>query len=270
MRYLVPKAVREHGLRAQQLKLEAPALTALVREYTREAGVRSLERSIATVCRKAARQIAEHGATSVGVDRAVLEEMLGRARFRHGRKAAHDEIGTATGLVYSETGGDVVTIEVSLTPPFGDQPTVRLTGSLGDVMKESALAAATYLRANQRRYGRDRDFRSDLHVHVPEGAVPKDGPSAGVTILTALVSAFSERPVRRDVAMTGEITLRGRVLPVGGVREKVLAAHRAGIREVVLPAENAPDLDDLPETVRKALTFHYVREADEALKIALR
>ena len=267
-KYLVPKKLKEHGLSKSQLKVPKTSLESLVREYTREAGVRSLEREIATVCRKAARKIAEHDAESVDLNREVLVEMLGKPRFRYGIKGRKDEIGAATGLVYSEFGGDIVTIEVSLSPPFGDQPQVRLTGSLGDVMKESALAAMTYLRANQSKYGKG-EFRYDLHVHVPEGAVPKDGPSAGVTILTALVSAFSGRPVRRDVAMTGEVTLRGRVLPVGGVREKVLAAHRAGIKHVVLPEENMRDLEDLPEGVKNQVEFHPVSDAAEALKLAL-
>jgi ATP-dependent Lon protease len=172
-------------------------------------------------------------------------------------------------MVYSEFGGDIVTIEVSLSPPYGEQPQVRLTGSLGDVMKESAYAAMTYLRSRQKRFRPDGEFRCDLHVHVPEGAVPKDGPSAGITILTALVSAFSGRPVRKSVAMTGEVTLRGKILPVGGIREKVLAAHRAGIKAVILPEENLPDLEDLPAEVRSDLKFHPVQTADQALEIAL-
>ena len=267
-KYLIPKKLKEHGLAKGQLGLPKSALETLVREYTREAGVRALEREVATVCRKVARRIAEGDAVAVTVDREELSDMLGKPRFRYGIKGRKDEIGAATGLVYSEYGGDIITIEVSLSPPFGDQPQVRLTGSLGDVMKESALAAMTYLRANQSKYGKG-EFRYDLHVHVPEGAVPKDGPSAGVTILTALVSAFSGRAVRRDVAMTGEVTLRGKVLPVGGVREKVLSAHRAGIKHVVLPEENLRDVDDLPDVVKKDITFHPVTDAAEVLKIAL-
>ncbi len=267
-KYLVPRKMEEHGLKKGQLKLGKPSLEVLVREYTREAGVRSLEREVATICRKAARRIAEGDTGCVEIGPGDLGGLIGRPRFRYGVRGKKDEVGTATGLVYSEYGGDIVTIEVSLTPPFGDQPQVRLTGSLGDVMKESALAAATFVRANVARYA-DREFRFDLHVHVPEGAVPKDGPSAGVTILTALVSAFTGRPVRRDVAMTGEVTLRGRVLPVGGVREKVLAAHRAGIKHVVLPEDNVRDLDDLPDSVRKDIVFHPIATADDALTIAL-
>jgi ATP-dependent Lon protease len=268
-KYLIPKTLSEHGLSRSQVKITRPSLLALVREYTREAGVRSLAREIATVCRKSARQIAEGCPTPVEVGPEQLAEFLGRPRFRYGTRGKRDEVGAATGMVYSEFGGDILTIEVSLCPPFGDQPQVRLTGSLGDVMKESAYAAMTYLRSHQEQFRKDRDFRCDLHVHVPEGAVPKDGPSAGITILTALVSAFSGRPVRRNVAMTGEVTLRGKVLPVGGIREKLLAAHRAGIRTVILPEENLPDLEDLPAEVRAELTFHPVKTADEALGFAL-
>ena len=267
-KYLVQKKLKEHGLSKNQAKIPKSTLESLVREYTREAGVRALEREIATVCRKVARRIAEDDVSTIEVDQTELSRMLGKPKFRYGIKGRKDEVGAATGLVYSEYGGDIVTIEVSLSTPYGEQPQVQLTGSLGDVMKESALAAMTYLRANQGKYGKG-EFRYDLHVHVPEGAVPKDGPSAGVTILTALVSAYSGRPVRRDVAMTGEVTLRGRVLPVGGVREKVLAAHRAGIKHVILPEENLRDLDDLPESVKKDITFHPVAEATEVLKIAL-
>ncbi len=267
--YLLPKKTKEHGLDKGQIKVSKQILQSIVRGYTREAGVRSLEREIATVCRKAARQIAEGATESVTVTKDTLGEALGKTRFRHGVRGERNEVGAVTGLVYSEYGGDIVTIEVSLTEPYGEEPEVQLTGSLGEVMKESARAATTYVRANQKRFNKEKAFHMDLHVHVPEGAVPKDGPSAGVTILTALVSAYSGRPVRRDVAMTGEITLRGKVLPVGGVREKVLAAHRAGIKHVILPEENQVDIDDLPEVARKDLTFHFAATADDVLKVAL-
>ena len=268
-RFLVPRKLEEHGLTARQAKFSEAVLRELIRSYTREAGVRALDREIATVCRKVARRVAEHGLRSVKVTPAVAREMLGRPRFRFGVAEEQDELGTATGLVYTEFGGELVTIEVSLMPPFGDQPQLRMTGSLGDVMKESAQAAVTFVRTNAPRYDSEHDFRFDVHVHVPEGAVPKDGPSAGVTIATALVSAFTGRPVRKDVAMTGEITLRGRVLGVGGVREKVLAAHRAGIQHVVLPEENVADLDELPASVRTGLTFHPVKHLDDVLAVAL-
>ena len=268
-RFLVPKLLEEHGLKKSQLTLPKAVLETIVREYTREAGVRWLQREIGTLCRKAARSIAEGSSKAVKADSKAVEKALGKPRFRYGLKGKSDEVGAATGLVYSEYGGDIVTIEANLSLPFGEQPQVRLTGSLGDVMKESAMAAMTYIRANQRRISPDKEFRYDSHIHVPEGAVPKDGPSAGVTMLTALVSAYTGRPVRRDFAMTGEITLRGKVLPVGGVREKVLAAHRAGIKHVILPAENMRDLDDLPEGPRSELTFHPVKSADDVLKLAL-
>ncbi len=268
-KFLVPKQLQEHGLRKSQLTLPRSAIETVVREYTREAGVRWLQREIGTVCRKAARIIAEGRESKVSVDGKRLEKMLGKPRFRYGLKGKSDEVGTATGLVYSEYGGDIVTIEANLSAPYGEQPQVKLTGSLGDVMKESAMAAMTYIRANQRRLSPEKEFRYDVHIHVPEGAVPKDGPSAGVTMLTAVVSAYTGRAVRRDFAMTGEITLRGKVLPVGGVREKVLDAHRAGIKHVILPAENMRDLDDLPDGPKSELQFHPVKSGEEVLKLAL-
>lgn len=267
--YLVPKKRQEHGLKPAQFEIAKEPLRTVIREYTREAGVRSLDREIATLCRKSARRIAERSKKAVKVDAVTLVEMLGKPRHRYGTRGEHDEIGAATGLVYTEFGGDLVTIEVSLMEPFGDQPQVRMTGSLGDVMKESALAAVTYVRSNERRFSPERPFHFDVHVHVPEGAVPKDGPSAGVTIATALVSAFTGQPVRRDVALTGEVTLRGRVLPVGGVKEKVLAAHRAGISHIILPEDNLVDLDELTEAVKQDLTFHPVHHIEQALELAL-
>ncbi|MBX7131876.1 MAG: endopeptidase La [Fimbriimonadaceae bacterium] len=267
--YLVPKKRQEHGLKPAQFEITREPLRTVIREYTREAGVRSLDREIATLCRKSARRIAERSKKTVKIDADVLTEMLGKPRHRYGTRGEHDEIGAATGLVYTEFGGDLVTIEVSLMEPFGDQPQVRMTGSLGDVMKESALAAVTFVRSNERRFSPERPFHFDVHVHVPEGAVPKDGPSAGITIATALVSAFTGQPVRRDVALTGEVTLRGRVLPVGGVKEKVLAAHRAGISHIILPEDNLVDLDELTDAVKQDLTFHPVHHIEQALELAL-
>lgn len=266
--YLLPKQLKEHGLKKSQVSVSANVLPTVIREYTRESGVRWLEREIATLCRKSARQIAESSVEKVKISKDSLAEMLGRSRFRYGLVGKKSEVGAATGMVYSEQGGDILTIEVSLAPPYGDQPSVKLTGSLGDVMKESALAAMTYVRANSEQLG-GGEFRSDVHVHVPEGAVPKDGPSAGVTIVTALASAFSGRKVRKDVAMTGEVTLRGKVLPVGGIREKLLAAHRAGIQTIILPAENERDLAELPETVLESLNCLLVENVKEVLEIAL-
>jgi ATP-dependent Lon protease len=268
-RYLIPKKLKEHGLKKSQLKIPEKTLEKLVREYTRESGVRSLEREIATLCRKAARRIAEGEQKTVTVGKENIDEMLGKPHFRYGLRGEQDEVGAATGLVYTEYGGDIVTIEVNLMEPVSDEPKVKLTGRLGDVMQESAHAAHTYLRARQSDFKKNGKFRHDIHIHVPEGAVPKDGPSAGVTMLTAMVSAFSGQPVRRDVAMTGEITLRGKVLPVGGIREKVLAAHRAGIGNVILPEENMRDLDDLPPEIRKRLSFHPATTVADVLKVAL-
>lgn len=268
-KFLVPKMASQHGLKKTQLKIEDAALQRLVREYTRESGVRSLEREIATVCRKTARQIAEGRVARVHVRAKDLQESLGRPRYRYGIVREKDQVGASTGLVYTEVGGDIITIEASLMPALGPEPNVQLTGSLGNVMKESALAAATYAREHTEEFGLEPTFAHDMHIHVPEGAVPKDGPSAGVTILTAIISALTGRAVRRDLAMTGEITLRGQVLAVGGVREKLLAAHRAGIREIVLPKENAHDLDDLPAGVREQLQVHFVQTVDEVLRLAL-
>jgi ATP-dependent Lon protease len=268
-RYLIPKQLGEHGMNPRQFQLQDGVLETLIREYTREAGVRSLEREVATLCRKVARFIAEGKGRKVCVTQALLREMIGKARYRYGVRGDADEVGAAIGLVFTEFGGDILTIEVSLMPALSDEPRLTMTGSLGDVMKESALAAVTYVRSHQERFRADQPFRYDVHVHVPAGAVPKDGPSAGITIVTALVSAFAGRPVRRDVAMTGEVTLRGNVLPVGGIREKVLAAHRAGIQRVILPEENQADLDELPANVLEELTFIPVARVEAALETAL-
>lgn len=268
--FLVPKQRRENGLRANQVSIASAALKRIVREYTREAGVRSLEREIGAVCRKVARRIAASESERTTVREGDLPEYLGRPRFRYGNMEAEDMVGAATGLVYTEFGGDIVTVECSLLA--SEEGRLLLTGQLGDVMKESAQAALTYVRSRAEALGARSDFdrRMDIHIHVPAGAVPKDGPSAGITMATALASALSRRPVRRDVAMTGEITLRGRVLPIGGIKEKVLAAHRAGIRTVIVPEENERDLDDVPANVRAEMTFVRVSHADEALEYALR
>ena len=267
--FLVPKQRRDHGLTAEQLTISDGALRKLIREYTREAGVRNLEREIATLCRKVARQVAGGDSGRVAIDDDRIKEFLGQRRFHYGVMEETDEIAAATGLVYTEFGGDIVTIEVSLLK--GHEGRVQLTGQLGDVMKESAQAAFSFVRSRAAQLGIDEDFyrKLDVHVHVPAGGVPKDGPSAGITIATAIASALTRRPVRKDVAMTGEITLRGRVLPVGGVKEKVLAAHRAGIRTVLLPKENEKDLEELPQNVRDEMCFHHVAHMDEVLDLAL-
>ncbi|MEN3001532.1 MAG: endopeptidase La [Armatimonadota bacterium] len=267
--YLVPRTVERHGLTPEQIAFTDDALLRIIREYTREAGVRNLEREIATICRKVAKQVAAGEVQQkVTIDAEHVPEFLGKPRYRFGTKEEKDEIGVAMGLAYTEFGGDVMAVEVAVVPGEGR---LLLTGHLGEVMKESAQAAMTYVRSRAQQLGIEPEFyrKNDVHIHVPEGAIPKDGPSAGITMATALASALTGRPVRRDVAMTGEITLRGRVLPVGGVKEKVIAAHRAGIYEVILPAENEPDLDDIPEHVREQMTFHQVRHMDEVLPIAL-
>lgn len=268
-RFLIPKQIKENGLSDELLSVHDSAIRKIIREYTREAGVRGLEREIAAICRKVARQVAKGSTEKTAVRDRDVRAFLGQPRFHYGRAGERDEVAVATGLVYTEFGGDIVSIEAVLMR--GEKGNLTLTGQLGEVMRESGQAALTYVRSRTRMLGVDDEFyaRADLHVHVPEGAVPKDGPSAGITIATAIASAVTRRPVRKDVAMTGEITLRGRVLPVGGVKEKVLAAHRAGIRTVILPRENEKDLDDIPEDVRAEMTFNFVRHADEVLKLAL-
>jgi ATP-dependent Lon protease len=268
-RFLVPKQRRDHGLTAEHIIITDGALHRLIREYTREAGVRNLEREVATLCRKVARKVAGEQVGQVTIDAPDLDLYLGKRRYRYGVMEEQDEIAAATGLVYTEVGGDIITIEVTLLK--GHEGRVQLTGQLGDVMKESAQAAFSFIRSRAEALGVDPDFyhKTDVHVHVPSGGVPKDGPSAGITLATAIASALTRRPVRKDIAMTGEITLRGRVLPVGGIKEKILAAHRAGIREVILPADNDKDLEELPETVRAEMNFHLVRHTDEVLKLAL-
>jgi len=267
--FLVPKQRRENGITEEHLLFDDDALRRIIREYTREAGVRNLERQIATICRKVAKEVAS-GKTELGtIDDAGVKSFLGPRRFHYGRAEEKDEIGAATGLVYTEFGGDIVTVEASLMKHH--ETKLTLTGQLGDVMKESAMAAMSYIRSRARALDFDDDFfdHTEVHIHVPAGAVPKDGPSAGITMCSALASAVTKRPVRKDVAMTGEITLRGRVLPVGGVKEKVLAAHRAGIRTIVLPAENERDLEEIPQNVRAELQFQFVEHMDQVLEIAL-
>lgn len=267
-RFLLPKQLKEHGLKPEQLTLSDNTIKRIIREYTREAGVRNLERSIATLCRKAAREIVQGPKTKVNITSRNLNVYLGSPRFRFGLAQKKDEIGVATGLAWTEVGGDILSIEVSLMRGKGR---LTLTGQLGDVMRESAQAGYTYIRSRTEELGISDDFNEtkDVHIHVPEGAIPKDGPSAGITMATALASALSGRAVRSDVAMTGEITLRGRILPVGGIKEKVLAAHRAGIKTLILPEENRRDLDEIPRHVRRKLNFVFVDNMDQVLKHAL-
>jgi ATP-dependent Lon protease len=266
--HLLPKQMKEHGLKKSQLQMKDEAVLKLVRNYTREAGVRGLERQIAGICRKAAKQIVGVEKKKVTVSAKTLEALLGKPKFRFGQAELEDQVGAATGLAYTTAGGDTLSIEVALSPGKGK---LILTGKLGDVMKESAQAALSYVRTRVDAFGIEPDFyeKTDIHIHVPEGATPKDGPSAGITIATALVSALTKRPVRRDVGMTGEITLRGRVLPIGGLKEKSLSAHRAGIHTVILPKENERDIDDIPDTVKEGLNFILVSHLDEVLKHAL-
>ncbi|MGH7671873.1 MAG: endopeptidase La, partial [Gemmatimonadales bacterium] len=268
-RYLVPRQLRENGLAAEQLTLTDEALSEVIASYTREAGVRQLEREIGKLGRKAARKIAGGEAERITVRPADVSELIGRPRVHPERKAREDQVGVATGMYYTPVGGDIMFVEASVMRGKGD---LLLTGQLGDVMKESARAALTYAKSHADRLGIPEDAftDTDVHIHVPAGAIPKDGPSAGITMATALVSALSRRPARHDIAMTGEITLRGRVLPIGGVKEKVLGAVRAGIKTVILPKENAPDLDDLPDDVRKTLDVHLVEELGDVLTLALR
>jgi ATP-dependent Lon protease len=268
-RYLVPRQLTESGLTTAQLEIKDAALEEIISSYTREAGVRQLEREIGKLGRKVARRVAGGESQLVSVDRADIDDLLGRPKVHPEHKAREDQVGVATGMYYTPVGGDIMFVEASLMKGKGD---LLLTGQLGDVMKESARAALTYAKSHADRLGISPEVvaQSDIHVHVPAGAIPKDGPSAGVTMATALVSALSGRPARHDLAMTGEITLRGRVLPIGGVKEKVLGAVRAGIRTIVLPVENEGDLDDLPEDVRKSLDVHLVEDLGEVLSLALR
>ncbi|WP_186668495.1 endopeptidase La [Sporosarcina sp. BP05] len=266
--HLIPKQLKEHGLTKSQVRINDPAIQDIVRYYTREAGVRGLERQIAGICRKAAKLIVTGEKKSITVSPRTLESLVGKKKYRYGQAETVNQIGVATGLAYTQVGGDTLQIEVSLSPGKGK---LILTGKLGDVMKESAQTALSYVRSKTVKFGIDPDFheKCDIHIHVPEGAIPKDGPSAGVTIATALVSALTKRPVRREVGMTGEITLRGRVLPIGGVKEKTLSAHRAGLTTIILPKDNEHDIEDIPESVREELTFKLVSDAEEVLEIAL-
>ncbi|MBM7660636.1 ATP-dependent Lon protease [Bacillus mesophilus] len=266
--HLLNKQMKEHGLSKSNLQLRDDALLKLIRMYTREAGVRSLERQIATICRKSARIIVSEEQSKIVLTEKKLEDFLGKPKFRYGQAEFEDQVGVATGLAYTAFGGDILSIEVSVNPGKGK---LILTGKLGDVMKESAQAAFSYIRSRAGELKIDPEFneKNDIHIHVPEGAVPKDGPSAGITMATALVSALTGRAVRREVGMTGEITLRGRVLPIGGLKEKSLSAHRAGLKTIIVPKENEKDLDDIPESVREELNYILVSHLDEVLKHAL-
>lgn len=274
--FLIPKQLEAHGLKKEQLDIQEGALGQIIKEYTREAGVRNLEREIATVCRKVARKVVEEkgkdsketetkGTVVVPAD---LHGYLGPLKFFYGLAEEKDEVGVATGLAWTEAGGDILSIEATLMDGKG---ILTLTGQLGDVMQESAKAAHSYVRSRAKNLEIAKKIfeRVDIHIHVPAGAIPKDGPSAGITMATALASLFTGRPVRKDVALTGEITLRGKVLPVGGIKEKVLSAHRAGILNVILPKRNEKDLEEVPEDVKKQINFNFVEHMDQVLGTAL-
>jgi ATP-dependent Lon protease len=267
-KFVIPKQLGEHGLTAQHLHVTDDAIRAIIREYTYEAGVRNLERDVAAICRKTARRVAENKPHRRGVTAAGLDRYLGPPRYIYGRAEDTDQVGVATSVAWTDAGGDIMPIEVTLMQGKG---TLTLTGQLGEVMQESAQAALSYTRSRAKELSIDKSAfeKTDIHIHIPEGAIPKDGPSAGITMATALISALTHRPVRRDVAMTGEITLRGRVLAIGGLREKVLAAHRAGLTTVIIPKKNQKDMVEVPKKVQHDLTLHLVESMDEVLKLAL-
>ncbi len=267
--FLIPRQLKEHGLEKEQIEFSDDAIRKIIREYTREAGVRNLEREIASIIRKVAKGIAEGSITEkVIVKVEDVPKYLGPEKYTYGMKGEKDEVGVATGLAWTEAGGDILFVEALVVEGKGN---LILTGKLGEVMQESAKTALSYVRSKLKDLNVSYELleKSDIHVHVPSGAIPKDGPSAGVTIATAIASALTRRPVKKDIGMTGEITLRGKVLPVGGIREKVLAAHRAGLTAVIMPKENKKDLEEIPEEVKKEITFYFVEHADEVLNLAL-
>ena len=266
--FLIPRQLEAHGLKPQQVQFSTAAMRIMIREYTYEAGVRNFERAIANVCRKVTRRVAEGKPAPRRITPGMLDKFLGPPQYSEWLANEVDEIGVANGLAWTEAGGDVMQIEVSIMTGKGS---LTLTGQLGEVMQESAQAALTYARAHGPELSLSEvDFdKIDLHVHVPEGAIPKDGPSAGITIATALISALGERPIRHDVAMTGEITLRGRVLPIGGIKEKLMAAHRNRMTTVLIPRRNQKDLVDVPRDVQRELKILMVDRMDEILSYAL-
>ncbi len=264
-RYLLPRQRKENGLTTANISLGVGVIRRVITEYTREAGVRELERKLGEICRKAARRIVEDEVERVGVAAKSLEDYLGRPKFLRTKAEKEPQVGVVTGMAWTELGGDILPTEVTILKGKGS---LILTGQLGDVMKESAQAGLSYIRSRSKRFKLAKDFyeKNDIHIHLPEGAVPKDGPSAGITMATAMVSALTNRKVRSDVAMTGEITLRGRVLPIGGLKEKVLAAHREGMRTIILPKDNLPDIEEIPESIRDQLEFVPVVSMDEVLE----
>ena len=266
--HLIPKQMKAHGLKEDQLTISKEALEEIISGYTKEAGVRSLERRIGEICRKTARKVLEGGQEHIAVELSCLESFLGKEKYNIQKKNENDEVGIVRGLAWTSVGGDTLQIEVNIMPGKGD---FMLTGQLGDVMKESAQAGISYIRSVAPQYEiSDEFFRDhDIHIHIPEGAVPKDGPSAGITMATAMLSAITEKPVRADVAMTGEITLRGRVLPIGGLKEKLLAAKMAGIGKVLVPEKNRPDVEEIEEEIKEGLHIVFVSQMKEVLENAL-
>jgi ATP-dependent Lon protease len=266
--HLLPKQLKEHGLKEKNLIISESCLRDIINNYTKEAGVRNLERNIANICRKVAKRIVEENVETVRINSGNLYKYLGIERYRSDTLVEENQVGVATGLAWTAYGGETLSVEVNSMKGNGK---LQLTGQLGDVMKESAMAGISYVRANSETLNIDSDFYKDMdiHIHVPEGAIPKDGPSAGITMATAVISALSKIPIHREVAMTGEITLRGRVLPVGGIKEKVLAANRMGIKKVLLPIENKKDLEEIPDKIRKKMDFVLVKKMEEVLEHAL-
>jgi ATP-dependent Lon protease len=267
-KFLIPRQLDDNGISTKHLEISDDAVLRVIAEYTKEAGLRNLERELASICRKVARKVAEGKIELTRISRANIHSFLGAPKFLPEAEQESHEIGVATGLAWTSTGGEILYVEASLSRGRGN---LTLTGQLGDVMKESAQAAVSYARAHARKLGIEDDFyqKLDIHIHVPAGAIPKDGPSAGITMATALISALTRRPVSRDVAMTGEITLRGRVLPIGGLKEKSLAAFRAGMKSIIIPERNQKDLDEVPKVLRRKLQWIVVKNMSEVLKAAL-
>ena len=268
-KYLIPKQLENNGLTVTNAKINEKALDFLIQRYTREAGVRTLEREIGSVCRKTAKEVVKNGKDfSLKITPKIVQNYLGIPKFKHGEIEEKNQIGMSTGLAWTEVGGELLNVEVTVVPGKG---AFTVTGKLGEVMQESTKAAMSYVRSRAKRLGLDKDFyqKIDIHVHVPEGAQPKDGPSAGIAISTAIISALVQKEVRKDVAMTGEITLRGRVLPIGGLKEKILAAHRGGVKHVLIPDENVKDLVDIPKEVKKDIKVTSVNHMDEVISHAI-
>ncbi|OGV96881.1 MAG: endopeptidase La, partial [Nitrospinae bacterium RIFCSPHIGHO2_02_39_11] len=267
-KYLIPRQMEEHGIKAKQIHISDEAVLKIISQYTREAGLRNLEREIATICRKVAKDVAQGNGRLHRISAANLNKFLGIRKFLPETEAERNQVGVATGLAWTQAGGEIMHIEVTTMKGRG---ALTLTGQLGDVMKESAQAAMSYARSKSKNYGLKEDFyqKIDVHIHVPAGAIPKDGPSAGITMATALISKLTGIPVRKDVAMTGEITLTGRVLPIGGLKEKSLAAKRAGIMTIIIPKDNNKDLEEIPSNIMKDMKFILAKEMDDVVKNAL-